>query len=109
MANYEELREQIVEFRKAFNNKDKIKNRLRNIAENKYLLEEKDIISIEKMRLDLIFGIDNLKISYEEIMEEMVNSNVSDENKSLGHEFIMLADDAIRLSNELITIIDTIV
>lgn len=106
---YEELKEQVTEFRKVFSNKEEIKDMLRRIADDKHLLEEKDIIAIEKMRLDLVYGIDNVKLSYEEIMNEIVNGNVSEEEKSLGHEYIMLSDDVIRLSNELIAIIDTIV
>lgn len=109
MKNYEELREQIIEFRKVFNNKDKIKGRLSRIAADKCLLSEKDIISIEKMRLDLIFDIDSIKLSYGEVITAMSNDNISYESRALAQEYIMMADEAVRLSNELITIIDTIV
>lgn len=106
---HKELREQISEFRKTFNNKDEIKNRLNNIAQNKRYLEDEDILSMEKMRLSLTFGIDELKISMEDITKEMSIGVISEDDRLLYQEFIMLSDEAIRLSNEIIGIIDTIV
>ena len=104
-----ELREQIIEFRKAFNNRKEIKNRLNKIANNKDWLEEKDLQSIEELRLSLVFGIDMVKISIEDILNEMSTDTITEEDRALYQEFILLSDDAIRLSNELITIIDKIV
>lgn len=104
-----ELREQMIEFRKAFNSKDEIKNRLKRIANNKNWLEEKDLQSMEELRLSLVFGIDMVKISMEDILNEMSTDTITEENRALYQEFILLSDDAIKLSNELIALIDNIV
>ena len=106
---HKELREQISEFRKAFNSKDEIKNRLERIANNKNWLEEKDLQSMEELRLSLVFGIDMVKISMEDILNEMSTDTITEENRALYQEFILLSDDAIKLSNELIALIDNIV
>lgn len=106
---HKELQEQIVEFRKVFSNKNEVKNSLREIAKMKDFLDEDNIISLESIRLDLVFGIDSIKLSYGEIISIISSGNVSDEDRALAQEFIMMADDAIAVSNEIITIIDTIV
>ena len=110
MKTNDELREQMVEFRKVFSNEAKISDRLEKLISNKNLIGQEEINSLEELRLNLVFGIDNLKISLEEAIIDMrKNDSMTDDDRELTQEFIMLGDEAIRVSNKIITKIDMIV